>query len=578
MNCYNKNRFFWRIPPFLFCFLLVYILVNAQELPYRLVFIKCNLLNDDDVSRVQDIMRRSQAAGYTGIVLSDFKFGLLGEQPPIYFKNVEIVRTTARVLRLSIYPLVSGLGHASQILSYDPNLTEGMPVKDAVFDVHNKQGILKQTPKAILRNGDFEKVEGNRFTGWNFQDSPGQRTFVDSHVKHRGSKSLRMGGSIEPRIIKENNWSINQRVKVEPFHQYHVSVWIKTKDFLSTSRNVRFLVIRPSGEEMAFTLWNANKDQGWERYHAVFNSQDNSELTLSFGVRGHKMRGSIWWDDAQLEAVGLLNIVRRLGCPLTVKSVNGFLYEEGKDFEPVKDTYIDKYKIRYNIFHSFPDIHLTPNSRIMDGERLYVSFYHAMVLGSGQVAACLSDPKVDKIIRKQLEAINRLFVPEGIFLSYDELRVANWDDSCLSRKLTPGQLLADQVRRYISLVRGINPKTKIFIWSDMFDPHMNAVDHYFSVNGSLVGSWDGLPKDVIIANWNLRKESCAKSVDWFAKNGYKQILVGYQDQSPRMICQWLSEGKGKHSVVGVMYTTWKDNYYDLEHFAKYIWEAKISGK
>ena len=60
---------------------------------------------------------------------------------------------------------------------------------------------------------------------------------------------------------------------------------------------------------------------------------------------------------------------------------------------------------------------------------------------------CLSEPKLDEILRDQARRVNDLFHPRTFFMSHDEIRVANWCRACQDRKLTPGQLLADNVRR-----------------------------------------------------------------------------------------------------------------------------------
>ena len=80
----------------------------------------------------------------------------------------------------------------------------------------------------------------------------------------------------------------------------------------------------------------------------------------------------------------------------------------------------------------------------------------------------------------------------------------------------------------MKIVRDLDPKANIVIWSDMFDPNHNAVDRYYAVNGSLKGSWEGLPADVTIVNWNSGK--AADSLKFFAGRGHKQILAGFYDQ------------------------------------------------
>ena len=102
----------------------------------------------------------------------------------------------------------------------------------------------------------------------------------------------------------------------------------------------------------------------------------------------------------------------------------------------------------------------------------------------------------------------------------------------------------------------------------MFDPHHNAVDNYYLVRGTLAGSWEGLSKDTLIMNWNSGKQK--ESLDFFAKRGHAQILAGYYDGNPSSIKGWLATAKslGGANVQGVMYTTWANNYSQLEAFAK----------
>ena len=88
--------------------------------------------------------------------------------------------------------------------------------------------------------------------------------------------------------------------------------------------------------------------------------------------------------------------------------------------------------------------------------------------------------------------MNELFKPKTFFMSHDEIRVANWCRACQDRKLSPGQLLADNVRRCIEILKTESPRARIVVWSDMFDPNHNAVDKYYLVNGTLKGSWEGL--------------------------------------------------------------------------------------
>src|SRR5207249_7607147 len=132
--------------------------------------------------------------------------------------------------------------------------------------------------------------------------------------------------------------------------------------------------------------------------------------------------------------------------------------------------------------------------------------------------------------------VHDLLRPKTFFMSHDEIRVANWCRACRERNQSPGELLADNVKRCVGIIRDISPKAQIVVWSDMFDPNHNAVDRYYLVNGSLRGSWEGLPKDVVIANWNGGRR--AAGLKWFAGRGHEQILAGFYDGNLENFRRW----------------------------------------
>jgi hypothetical protein len=157
-------------------------------------------------------------------------------------------------------------------------------------------------------------------------------------------------------------------------------------------------------------------------------------------------------------------------------------------------------------------------------------------------------------------------------MSHDELRVMNQCALCQSRKLTPGQILADNVRKCAKMIRDLRPDAEIWVWNDMFDPMHNAVPSgYYVVNGPLTDSWKGLDKDVGIMNWHGGLEG--KNCQFFADLGLKQMLSGYydDDENGAGIAKWLANTKQAKGIVGAMYTTWADKYDAMEAWAEKAW-------
>jgi hypothetical protein len=291
-------------------------------------------------------------------------------------------------------------------------------------------------------------------------------------------------------------------------------------------------------------------------------------VTLYAGVWGGPA-GTLWLDELKLEELALVNVLRRPGCPLTVTSADGrTTYEEGKDFRPLRDLKLGQapYAGEYSFDHAGPALQLTGGSRLKEGDRLRVSWYHPVLTHGSQVACCLSEPKVYELLRDQARRVNELFHPRTFFMSHDELRVAGWCRACQATGKTPGALLAANARRCVEILKEVNPDARVVVWSDMFDPHHNAVDHYYLVNGSLKGPWEGLPREVIVANWNGGK--AAASLKWFAERGHPQLIAGYYDAGVGNFKRWDDAARGVPKVIGFMYTTWEGNYRDLEAYGR----------
>src|SRR6185312_158071 len=198
---------------------------------------------------------------------------------------------------------------------------------------------------------------------------------------------------------------------------------------------------------------------------------------------------------------------------------------------------------------------------------LLVSWYHPVITIGSQVMCCLSEPKLESILRDQARRVNELFRPRTFFMSHDEIRVANWCKACRDRKMTPGQLLAENVRRCTAILKSVNPRARIRVWSDMFDPHHNAVDTYYLDNGSLKGSWEGLSRDAIVANWNGGK--ARESLAFFDGRGHRQLIAGYYDVDDLSNFQnWDRAARHTNGVVGFMYTTWANKYSLLESYGE----------
>ena len=542
--------------------------VAAERPTRRWLYLKQNLQVTENMPKVEEILRRAAKVDYNGVVLADYKLNILDRVPRHYFQNAEKLKSLCQELQLEIIPTVAPFGYSSGILAHDPNLAEALPVKHAPLVVRGNVALPPDAGRNLVP-GDFDDYQGHQFSGWKLQDEPGTGTFVDTAVKHSGHAALR----IENPPQSTGKRRVSKRLAVRRWTQFHASVWIRTHDFQSAS-DTRMFALGPTGRILSRSNLGVQPNQEWTQHHIVFNTLDSDYIQFYAGV-WDSQSGQLWMDDLRLEEEPFVNLVRRPGCPLTVQDAAGTTtYAEGRDFEQLVDPQLGNspYAGEFDVYHTPPQLKLIEGSRIRDGQALRVSFYHTVTIYDGQVACSLSEPKVFEIVKDQVERVQDLFAPRTFFLSHDEIRVANWSQPEVQAAKPAGAVLADNVRRCVQIVHKINPDARLCIWSDMFDPHHNAVNDFYLVNGDLSGSWNGLPADMTIINWN--GEHAAKSLPFFAQRGHSQVLAGYYDGPPDSIRDWQAAGKSLSGIDGAMYTTWKSNFSDLEKFAAAAWGQK----
>jgi hypothetical protein len=493
--------------------------------PELWLYYSANLLVEKNLERLEEVWRRAARAGYRKVLLTDSKFHRLAEMDRRYFSHLERVKNLAGELGLEIVPALFSIGYSNDMLSNDPNLAEGLPVKDARFVVQAGEARLAPDPPVAFR----EKFDGK-----------------DEEVKVEGTLATVRDQKGNARMV--------EKLKVSPFRAYHVSVSVKTEEYTGEPK----VQVLGHGKPLVHSSLGVKRTQDWKLHHAVFNSLENDEVLVYLGA-WDAARGSLSFKDWRIEEIGLLNVLRRPGAPCVVKGRT-----EGKDYQRIEDPRMGSvpYKGEYEIWHEPPPI----KTGLPDGTELRVSWYHPVIIYEGQVPACLSEPKLMDLLADEAKRMKAAFGARGYMMSHDEIRTLNWDESCRARGLEAGKILAENVRRCARLLKG----SAVYVWSDMFDPHHNAVKDYYLVRGDLTGSWEGLPREAVVVNWNFGKRD--QSLEFFARRGHRQVIAGYYDGKPGEVKQWLASAAKVKGVVGVMYTTWRSNFEDLEAFARAVRE------
>ena len=482
---------------------------TAKVYPKRWVYVSRSLRSDADVEAIRNIVETSARHGLNGMVLAG---GLdrVDIQPPEYFARLRQVKEICDRNKVEIIPTGFNVGYGGAIMSHDRELAEGMPVKGALF---------------VARGGAAQ-----------FQPD-------------------------DPQAVQSSG--TEQTVKVKPYRSYRIQARVRVEG-ASPRSQINIRAVAPDGRNLNYFEGRVSGTD-WQVVHSGFNSwyADSVVLSLSAGRRG----GKLFVEDLTLQEVGLVNVIRRRGTPVQVRNDRtGAVYEEGRDFERIEDPLRN-----YRFDHDSPAIRLTASSRIKDGDRLRVDYYHGLTIYSGQTPACISEPRVMEIWRKQFPILQKELAPKTYLLALDEVRMGGTCEDCRRQTKTKSmaRILGDYATELREMIRGVNSNAEVFVWSDMFDPNHNARDKYYLVDGDYTGSWNYLPKDMRIACWYFERRDL--SLKHFSSLGHQTFAGAYYDadnlENPK---GWLESLDRTPNAVGIMYTTWERKYDLLAPFGDLV--------
>jgi hypothetical protein len=196
-----------------------------------------------------------------------------------------------------------------------------------------------------------------------------------------------------------------------------------------------------------------------------------------------------------------------------------------------------------------------------------VSYYHGFSINDGQTTVCMAEPKTYEIWHEMARRMHAAVAPPRYVLSMDEIREGGTCAACRGRDMA--QLLGECLTKQFRMLREVNPKVDVWVWSDMLDPNHNARDKYYLVNGDYTGSWKYVPKELGIVTWYYERR--ALSLPFFSSLGFRTMAGAYYDadtlDNPR---GWLEELRKTPNAQGIMYTTWQNKYELLADFSKLV--------
>ena len=443
---------------------------------------RVNLLPDDQLSLALQVVQQASQAGYEKDVLSDFKLDTIDIQSDTYWSHLQTYAKAVKDAGMELIPCQVDIGYSDAVMCHDPNLIEGQPVKNAVFDVTGTTADIEQDSSTAVVNGDFENHSGDTFPSWSQMDGAGTETFADTSVKHSGSCSMRFENFT---ANGNGNDRIRQDLTVKPWQCYAISFWVKTSNVQSAGSMNLEILTPDASKSLEYLSYSFQSTQDWTQYYCIFNSQDLSKVAIYFGIWGGQS-GQFWIDDMTVENTGLINLIRRDGCPLVVTNqAETVTYQEGIDFQQVSDPlmgHAGSWTGTFDLYHARPVITLTPGSKIKSGDKILVSYYHAIFVYDMQTACCLTEPAVFDIFQVDYDQAERFNTPErNLYRCRRNARRQLVRAVRVEGRDAGAAFGRRDGKRSDQIAHQVNPSWHLITWSDMYDPNHNAHDNYYLV-------------------------------------------------------------------------------------------------
>ena len=517
-------------------FVALSLVAAPEEVEDRWVFLPCTFWGHDDAKPhsfafFTNTVQRAKNAGYNGVLLTSH-MDVMPNWVPHLSNQVVRAKAFCDEIGIEVIPMVWDVGYGGDCPG---NWFESRPADDLEYVSDGK--VARFDPQHVRVDGLTTNLQ----------------TFVGEE-----GKSMPMRPSVRFTLKKGTRYLLSVRLR---------STGVPEKD------KPQFIGFVPGRKSSAYSFAPAFASDGaWHEIVLPLEGVSDDEVTLVFGHWGRV--GKLEVENFRVTPRGICEATRRERIPFVVKDAkSGRVYEEGRDYDEVPG--VSKYRGEGPLTGPWLELTLPRGSRIRRGARLLVSAEIPYLYPHRkQYSACMSNPDWYRRAAKAARAIEEMLHPKKWFLCFDELAVANTCAACRSRNLDMAHLIGDCLRRQREIVRKVNPDAVCYVWGDMLDPNHNANEGYAHTVGSYEGIAKCIPQDLVICPW--WGEKALVQADYWSANGFRMVAGAYyDDKSHKHDKLWLEASK-KHpdKFTGFMFCTWRNDFSELENFAKLMFGGK----
>ena len=492
----------------------------AQSAAYPKMWVRndYHMKDADSWEKVSNVVVRAAAAGYTGILTGKGLENAMNGWDKKSLANYAKLRDLCAAKGLEIIPSIWGLGYGGPVCWWDAEVVEATQMKDLEYVSDGKK--LHFAPRPVSKEAFDVSLLG-----------------VRSFKAH-----------------------------LRPYTHYRLTFKVKTEDLLPDVYYKFRISCHYATKESQLYDPPLKPTQDWTDVEFTFDTYETGEMTFRAGKGNKKSTGSYWVKDVKLEECGPYRMLTTDGmAPVLRDAKTGLAYEPGKDYLPLAK--MTKFRVYPGDKSQTFDI--PAGSRIAKGAKVLVDCWKPGVVGQRQYSGCPRAEEVYRYCEQSARKIHEFFRPKTWLLAVDEWRVANRCKRCQSRNLSPAQLMGDAVSRQHAIIRKVDPKAEIAAWADMFSPTDNARNNYYCVKGDITGSWNHIPKDILMVVWENGHGPV--SLKHFADNGFRTLAGAYYDHANLdNDLKWVEWCNATPGCQGLMYTTWQQKYGLLEDFADMV--------
>ena len=514
--------------------------VVAEQPGYldRWVHVRNDLATDAKLDHFLEVVSRGAECGFNGILFDGgidgegFDFdGWTGSRRA----RLEAAKKVCREKSMEIVPMLWSVGRAHALVSHDPTLAEGIPVRGVPYRAHGERAVFDGSGAAVRRDV---------FGGVQTLDAKGRR--------HMSAK-----------------------LDVKPFRRYRVNVKARISGFTDVSGEGAKKVPVRSSLSIGVSLPKGGSRENFAVRRFAdgdvsvtfdFISLDVDSEVLSVGIAGRATQGTAVIECADVREIGVRRPVVREGAPFVVRdAATGTAYAEGRDYvAPPSDASAPREG------DADVAIAIPAGSAIKLGAALLIDAYEAARRGDRQVGACMANPGLYAFFEKTAPILDELLDhPRKWFLSMDEIRAGGTCEACAASGMDLAHALAHCLAKQRDAIRKVRPDAIIYAWCDMYDPFVNAKPRkggYVMCKGDYASDAFLAPRDIVAVVWG-GQDTALKSLRHFAANGVPTLYATFYDvHSPehfrvRGATETANQVPG---CRGLMYTTWvRGGKYDL---------------